>query len=190
MPPQKARRKKPKDNYFHISIRVERYKIRTEASIHPNANHPEFAYKLDDRDPIFKFASDLTIFGTAFAPKQRAGHIYEVTIYGDDSPSSRMHSQLKDLHIRDEKGLLQYRTHRGKSVPVYAKPPGLGLLGKERGQLQWTAYVPVLPRLASDMLVLLTTRNELYLALTELTDERARWVSRLSLQTTDPTNEE
>ena len=55
--------------------------------------------------------------------------------------------------------------------------------------LQWTAWVRVLPRLASDMLVLLTSGKELYLALTETTDERTRWVQRLSLQTTDPTEE-
>jgi hypothetical protein len=58
--------------------------------------HGWYAHSLDDRDPIFRFTSDLTVFGTAFAPKQRAGHSYEVTIYGDDSPSSRVNALLKN----------------------------------------------------------------------------------------------
>jgi hypothetical protein len=187
---KKARPKKPEAEYFDIAIRVERYEIRTEASINHHAFHPEYAYELDDNDSVYRFTADLTIFGTAFQPKDRAGHSYEVTVYGDDSPSSSIGIQLKHLHIRDKQGLAEYRTYRGKNVPVYLRPPDLGLLNKERGKSHWTAWVRVLPRLASDMLALLAGGQELYLALTETKDDRARWVRRLSLQTADPSKED
>ncbi len=190
MPRKNVRRGKPKEEYFHIAIRVDRHEIRLEASIHRDANHPEYAHNLDDRDPIYQFRANLTIVGTAFSPKERAGHSYEIEIYEEDSPSSGLDAQLKHLHSHDERGAFQYRSYRGKSVPVYAKPPGLALLNKERGKLQWTAWLRVLPRMASDMLAVLAGGRQVYLALTESTDERARWVRRLSLQTTDPTTEE
>jgi len=190
MPRKKPRRRKPEEDYFHIAIRVERYEIRTEASINHHAYHPEYAYELDDRDSVYRFTSDLAIFGTAFQPKERAGHSYEVTVYGDDSPSSTIGLQLKDLQSRDRAGLAEYRTYRGKNVPVYLRPPNLALLNKERGKSHWTAWVRVLPRLASDMLAPLTSGQVLYLALTETKDDRGRWVRRLSLQMTDPSKEE
>lgn len=139
---------------------------------------------------MYRFASDLTIFGTAVHPRERAGNSYEVSVCGDDSPSSDVTRQLKDLQSRDATGSAKYRTYRGREVPVFVKPPELGLLNRARGKSHWTAWVRVTPRLASDMLVLLTSGQELYLALSETQDERARWVRRLSLQTTVPSIEE
>lgn len=187
---KKTRRKKPEEEYFHIAIRVERFETKTEASIHRDTTHPEFAYRLDDSDPVYRFTTELTIFGTAFDPKARAGHTYEIDIYTDDSSSSSLQLQLKDLHSRDERGLTEYRTWRGKEAPVYVKPAGLGPLNKERGRAHWTSWARVLPRSASDMLLMLNSGKDLYLALTETVDERARWLWQLSLQTRDPTTEE
>jgi hypothetical protein len=189
MPRKKASRR-PVEEYLRVAIRVERYEIRTEASINHHAYHPELAIELDDREPVYCFASDLTIFGTAVHPKVREGNSYEVSICGDDSPSSGISHQLRDLQSRDATGSAKYRTFRGAEVPVFMRPPDLALLNKTRGKAHWTAWVRVTPRLASDMLVLLTSGQELYLALTETKDERARWVRRVSLQTTDPRSEE
>ncbi len=189
MPHNKASRR-PVEEYFRVAIRVERYEIRTEASINHHAYHPEVAIELDDREPVYCFSSDLTIFGTAVHPKEREGNSYEVSICGDDSPSSGISHQLRDLQSRDATGSAKHRTFRGAEVPVFKRPPDLALLNKTRGKAHWTAWVRVRPRLASDMLVLLTSGQELYLALTETKDEGARWIRRLSLQTIDPLMEE
>jgi hypothetical protein len=64
----------------------------------------------------------------------RTGNVYELTVYGDDAPSRSLQAKLEDIQVRDERGILQYRTYRGRQVPVYKPPHGLGLLQKERGK--------------------------------------------------------
>lgn len=65
-------------------------------------------------------------------------------------------------------------------------PPGLGVLDKVRGEPGWTAWLNVAARLVSDMLVLLASRQGLYLAIQERKIGRTRWVDGIGLQTTDP----
>jgi hypothetical protein len=69
---------------------------------------------------------------------------------------------------------------------VYRSVPGFGLLNKVRGESAWTAWANVSSRLVSDMLTLVGTGRELYLAIEERKVSRSRWVDGIGLQTTDP----
>ena len=176
----------PKPTYSRIGVKVESYDARVEADINIEAKDPKYAIELDDRDPVYKYITRLTIVGTATYPEDRAGQRFEVTVFGDESPSRRVFATLKDIHERGEYGQPLYRQYRGQDLPVFRKPPGLGLLDKVRGESRWTAWLNVAARLVSDMLVLLGTKRDLYLAIEERKIGRTRWVDGVGLQTTDP----
>jgi hypothetical protein len=176
----------PEPTYSRIGVKVEKYDARVEADINIDAKDPRYAINLDDRDPVYKYITRLTIVGLATYPEDRAGQRFEVTVYGDESPSRRVFATLKDIHERGEYGQPLYRQYRGQDLPVFRKPPGLGLLDKVRGEPRWTAWLNVAARLVSDMLVLLGTKRDLYLAIEERKIGRTRWVDGICLQTTDP----
>ena len=138
---------------------------------------------------MYKYVTRLKILGTAAYPSDRGGQRIEVTVYGDESPSRRVFPTLKDLQERGNYGEPLYRQYRGQSLPILRPPPGLGLLDKVRGEPMWTAWLNVAARLVSDMLILLSSGRELYLAIDERKIGRTRWVDGLSLQTTDPVDD-
>jgi hypothetical protein len=172
---RRARRKRSEDEYANLAIRVERYEATAAASINHKIYYPQHAFNLDELDPVYRFITHLVITGTATYPEDRAGDVYEVTVYGDDAPSGYLQATLEDFQVRDEHRTPQYRTYRGRQVPIYKAPHGLGLLQKERGEARWTAWINVLPRLVSDMLMLLGTGKALYISLQERKHERLRW---------------
>jgi hypothetical protein len=172
-----------------LAIRVERYEAEADASINHEIYYPQHAINLDDHDLVFRFIRRIVIFGRATYPEGRAGDAYELTIYGDDAPSRYLQATLEDFQARDEHRTSQYRTYRGREIPVYRTPNGLGLLQKERGEPRWTAWINVLSRLVNDMLTLLGSSRLLYIALQERRRGRDRWVKSISLQTNDPAGE-
>jgi hypothetical protein len=94
---------------------------------------------------------------------------------------------LKGMHEREgEYQTLKYRQYRGVRFPVYRDPMGLGLIQKERGELRWRGWATVMPRLLTDMLILLGTGPQTYLAVQERREGRVRWVDGIGLQTKDP----
>lgn len=186
---KKTRRRKGEDEHTYLAIRVDSYEAQAEASVNLNAYYPQLAITLDDRDPLFRFVTQVCVSGTAIEPEKRAGEVFELSICGDDAPSRAVNVTLERVQTRDEQGLPRYRAYRGGSLPVYDAPPGMGLLQKVRGERCWTGWINALPRLVSDMLLLLGTGRELYIALHERKRGRERWVQSLSLQTTDPHEE-
>ena len=70
---RKPRRRKGGDEHTYLSIRVKRYEARIDASINHNAYHPQHAFDLDDRDPLYRFITQVTITGTAIHPEKRTG---------------------------------------------------------------------------------------------------------------------
>lgn len=185
MPPKK-KETQPKPTYSRIGVKVEEYEARVEADINIYAKDPKYAIELDERDPVYKYVTRLKIVGTATYPEDRAGQRIQLDVYGDEAPSRHVFPTLKDLHERGEYGQPLYRKYRGVDLPVFRTPPGLGLLDKVRGEPLWTAWINVAARLVSDMLVLLGTKRDLYLAIDERKIGRTRWVDGVSLQTTDP----
>ena len=179
----------PKAIHSRIGIKVDGYQARVEADINIDAKDPKYAIDLDDRDPVYKYITRLEIVGTATFPDDRTGQRFEISVYGDESPSRHVFATLKNLHELGEYGQPLYRIYRGQNLPVFRKPPGLGLLDKVRGEPRWTAWLNVAARLVSDMLVLLGTKRDLYLAIEERKIGRTRWVDGISLQSTDPADD-
>ena len=187
--PRKSREKKREEVHTLLGIRVDSYEARLDASVNYNVHAPQYAFRLDDDDPLFPCATHLTIVGTSIYPDERANARYEVTIYDDDAPSRGVYAKLKDAQVRGEYGEMKYREYRGRLIPIYKPPSGLGVLDKVRGEQRWTAWVNLAPRLVSDMLILLGHERQLYLGIHERKAGRSRWIHSLSLQTTDPAEE-
>jgi hypothetical protein len=185
-----TRRGKRDVMHTHLVLRVVRYEGGVNASVNPYAYEPQYAWDLDDSDPVYEFTAQLTITAISTAPDDRAGNTYELTIYGDDSPRRRHHSILRDVQARDQYGSPQYRQYRGKQVPVFNPPRGLAVLNKIRGEPRWTAWLFVPVRSVSDMLQLFNHGRTLFLAVHERQENRARWVQSVTLQTIDPMTEE
>lgn len=189
MPRKQRKAKKPEDEHTHLAVRVDRYDAHVSAGINHNAYQPQYAFDLDEDDPLYRFTTHLEIVGTCTYPEVRAGDEYLVTIYGEDAPSMGMDRTLKSIQARDEHHAPVYRTYRGKRVPVFIVPKGMGLLEKIRGQARWTAWLHAAPRFVSDALVVLAQRRQVYVAIHERREQRSRWVQSLSVQTTDPAEE-
>lgn len=189
MPRTRARQKKPEEEHTHLAIRVERYDASIETAVNHNVYAPQYAWDLDDNDPLYQVNTRLTIAGISTYPEERAGAAYELAVYGDAAPSLRLSATLKDVQARDEYGSPQYREYRGRQIPIYNPPNGTGLLNKVRGEPRWTAWLFVAPRFVSDALVLLGQGKNQFLAIHERKIKRARWIKSISLQTTNPEEE-
>ncbi len=189
MPRTQKRRKKPGEEHTYIAIRVEHHDASISAGVNSDAYAPQLAWNLDDDAPVFEFTSQVTIMGVSTYPPERAGDTYDLTISSVDTGNHRIYAKLKDIHARDERRLPQYRTHRGRQIPVYVAPYGLGTLDKVRGEKRWTGWIFVAPRFVNDLLVLLTYQPQLFLGLHEFKVERSRWLRSVTLQTTDPAEE-
>jgi hypothetical protein len=131
------RQSKSKEQRTRLVIRVEKYEVDIDFSINSTALYPQNALRGDDEDPVYRFTNQLRIAGISTYPQDRAGESYELTLHGDDAPSNRIAITLKDIQVRDEYQAPKYRTYRGREVPLYQPPKGLGLLDKARGERQW-----------------------------------------------------
>ena len=80
----------PKAIHSRIGVKVDDYQVRVEADINIDAKDPKYAFDLDDRDPVYKYITRLEIIGTATVPDDRAGQRFEISVYGDESPSARL----------------------------------------------------------------------------------------------------
>lgn len=187
--PIKRRRKKAEDQHAYLAVKVESHEARMGASVNHYAYEPQYAWDLDENDPLYEFTIDLTIAGVATWPEAHAGEMYELTIYGNDASSSRHSASLKDVQARDKNGLPQYREFRGKRVPVLNPPNGIGYLEKVRGESRWTAALFVPNAFAGNLMALLDRSDGLFLSIHERKLGRMRWIQGVSLQTTDPSIE-
>jgi hypothetical protein len=59
MAQRKVRRKKPRkpeDEYTYLAVRVESYEATADASINHDVYQPQYAFSLDDCDPLYSRA--------------------------------------------------------------------------------------------------------------------------------------
>jgi hypothetical protein len=187
---KRKRPKKSDEQHSHIVIRLESYEAGVEARVNHYAYAPQYAWNLDDDDPVYEFTNRIVITGISTYPPERQGDYFEITIRGTGSASQRLNAKLKDIHARDQYGSPKYRGYRGRQIPIYEPPKGLGLIDKVRGERRWTAWLFVTPRFNNDLLVLLGHQRNLFLSLHERKVERSRWVQGMILQTGDHPTEE
>jgi hypothetical protein len=184
------KREKTEDKHIHICIRIIGYEVCVQAGMNHAVYAPEFAWNLDEDDPLYEFSTRIVLSGIGESPSARAGHHYEVTLVGEDTTSPRLRLTLRDVQARDgNSGVHLYRSYRGKQIPVFHPPAGIGTVGKVRGENRWTAYFFVPPSVVANALTLLGHDRDLYLSLHERTLKRRHWIQNLSLQTSDPADE-
>jgi len=189
MPRKSNRERKPPVEQTRIAIRVEGFEASADASINYHLYQPQFGAGWDERDPVYLFKSHLQITGEATWPVERAGDTYELAIIGDDSPSRDLALTLDDVQAREKTGARKYRRYRGREIPVYVPPPGMGLINKMRGEPRWTAWAFVTRGFVQDALAILSLARPLYVSLHERKQNRSRWVQGLTVQTVDPETE-
>lgn len=186
---KKRRARKAADEHTHLVIKVDRCEVRATAGINRHAHAPEYAWRNTRQEPLYKFETDLEIAGTCAYPGERAGDSCDLTIYCDDNPDSDIYLKLKDVQLADEHYAPRYRTYRGKEIPLYAPPKGMGSFGKMQGERRWHGAIWAQPRFITDLLVLLGQGRQLFLSIHERKIQRQRWIQRISVQTTDPAEE-
>ncbi len=189
MPKKKKRQKVPDDEHAHLAIRVDGYEAKIGATINHNVFAPQFAWNLEDDDPLFEFVTQLVISGTITYPEERSGASFEITFLASNTGSKDFQSTLKDVQARDEHGVPEYRIYRGRQIPIYKPPKGMGLVDKIRGEASWVAHLRVSPSFVSNALALLTTGRRLFLAVNERKSDQTRWIQSANLQTTNPAEE-
>jgi hypothetical protein len=190
MPARKRQQKKPEKQHIFLSVRVESYGVETEVSVNRNVYEPQYAWGMDDDDPLYEFVTRLKITGTFLSPEERAGEMCELTLYSGNSSPHRIDATLKDAQSRDKFGSPAYRMYRGKQIPVFEPPKGLGRIEKLRARPCWTSWLPVQSQFVADTLVLLGHGRLLFLAVHERREKREHWIQSLSLQTNNPEEEE
>lgn len=189
MPGKRKSSRKTEIQHTRIYIKVESYQASIDALVNHDVYAPQSAWNLDEHDPLYVFNSRLEITGVSTYPESRANEPYELTIYSEESPSSRFNLTLKDAQVRNEYGSPQYRQYRGSHIPVFKPPSGLGLVDKVRGEQRWSVVIWAIPRFIGELLTLLGQKRQLYVDLHERKEARTRWVQGLGLQTTDPATE-
>jgi hypothetical protein len=188
--PRRLQDRKSKPKHTFLAIRVDGYEARAAASINHAVEDPRYAFvELCDDEPVYQFVTYLTIRGHAIYPEDRAGERFEFTVHGNDAPSEKLHAKLKDVQVRNDYNSPQYRDYRGRRIPVVHPVPALAFIDKNRAEQKRTVWLNVRPRLVTDMLTLLGTGRKTYISVHEVKDQRARWVRRFELQTTDPSKE-
>ncbi|MCV0381722.1 hypothetical protein [Nitratireductor sp.] len=189
MPRKKTTQKKPQVEHALVCVKVVRYESRVSAGVSHHAYAPQYAWDLDDNDPLFEFSTELRISGLVTYPDDRAGNELELTVYGEAANSRRLNLKLQDVHVRDKNGSPQYRRYRGTEIPVYDPPEGIGIIEKVRGEASWTGWLRASPQFMTDCLMQLGQDHELFLGIQERKVARARWIQSVTLQTTDPAEE-
>ncbi|GFM28598.1 hypothetical protein [Novosphingobium sp. PY1] len=112
-----------------------------------------------------------------------------VTLYGDTSPARDLDAKLEDIAERDEHGVPRYRHYRGREVPVYRAPKGLGVLDKSRNEDEWSMSLFVKQTFVDRWLTLLVASRELFISIHECKVGRSRWVRAIKLGTANPDDE-
>lgn len=189
MPRKKALRTKPQDEYAFLAVRINQFDAQAGAWLHSHIHCPETSLDDHDRDPLYPGHTQINLSGAITYPDDRAGHGFSMSISAAESPTAVANLTVKDMQTRDEYGSPTYRTYRGRSVPVYDKPPGLGLIDKVRAETAWRAWAFLPPRAVTNMLALLSYQRPLFLSIQERKTHRARWITSIILQTTDPAQE-
>lgn len=180
---------RPKEEDTHLALRIEDFEASVFAGINHDALAPEFAWSLDENDPVYKFTNRLWISAVVTWPQKRANEQFELTIVGDDRPSMRLSAKLRDIRETDGSGSPRYRSYRGKEIPVLVPPKGLGSIDKVRGERTWRSWLFVTTHFVDQCRSLLTSTPDLFLAIHEWKSGRSRWVRSVSLQMTDPAEE-
>ena len=182
-----AKRKKTSSSEYSIThAELTGYSASIDASINHKVREPRY---YEDDAKVYDFGSHLELEGHFIHSEDREEEKIQLTIYGSGSGHCDFELTLADCQIRDDNGSLKYRKVRGKEVPVYDVPKGIGYIECQRGARAWWGCVWVKQRTVTDMLTLLPNVRPLFIAIHERHIGRTRWIAGLTLVTENPDDE-
>lgn len=71
-------------------------------------------------------------------------------------------------------------------MPIYNVPKGISTLTKRRGSRHWSSALWLKPQIVSDMVALLSSDKDLYVACHLTKIERVQWLIGFDMQTENP----
>ena len=182
-----AKRRKSSPSEYSINhAELTGYSASIGASINHKVREPRY---YEEEAKVYDFGSHLELEGFFIEPEERAKDEFQLTVYGSDSGHCDFELTLADCQVRDDNGMLKYRKARGKEVPVYDVPKGIGYIKRQRGTRAWSGCVWVKQRTVTDMLTLLPNVQPLFLEFHERHIGRTRWIAGLTLVTKNPEDE-
>ena len=110
---------------------------------------------------MFEHVTRLVLTGSATYPSERAGERFELTIRGDDGPSTRVGLKLREMQLRDENRVRRYREYRGQSYPIYRPVPGISAIARGQETFVFTSNdtCRTLAVSLSELFTTITTRS-------------------------------
>ena len=181
--PRKAQRK-ARDTYEFLSMWLTGYDVRVEMGVNTNLRSNPLWADLDDQ--VFTARSWLEIRGKCFDPEDREGEKFVITLMANPCPAG-FNETVRDVQLRNEHGVPQYRLYRGVHVPVFERPLGVARLLRHRKADPWQAHVHVPERYVSDCLLALTSKTARYMFIHEHIVGRDCWINGFSIQSINPT---
>ncbi|WAT19264.1 hypothetical protein OZN62_06785 [Aurantiacibacter sp. MUD11] len=175
--------------HTHLSIVMEDCEASVSARVNHYAYEPQYAFQTLDDQPVYEFRNALVVRGRITAPEEREDDCCEITLYGEASPARDLDARLADITALDKHGAPRFRTYRGREVPVYKPPDGLGVLDKAKGEPLWRTSLFIKPWLVEQWMALLGSSRDLFISLHECKVGRKRWVRGIELGTANPEEE-
>jgi hypothetical protein len=180
------RKKSSKPEYSFSTIKLVGYRASIDASIGHEVRDPRHYY---DDAKVYDFRSQVEMEGIFMYPEERIDEKIQMTVLSSDSDHHNFDLTLKDCHVRDDHGSPKYRKARGKEIPIYDIPKGIGYIEKQRGTRDWIGCAWVRHYTLTDMLTLLPDVRPLYITFHERRLDRTNWIVGLTLQTNNPEEE-
>ena len=181
---QMSKRTKSMPEEYSINhAELHSYKASVDASINHEVRDPKH-YRQDAT--VYEFDSRLEFECKFICSENRIDEQLELTVHGSNSAKREFGLILKDCHVRDDEGTFKYHKVRGKELPVYDVPKGVGYIERQRGAAKWRGAAWVNQTTIANMLSLLTSVQSLYFMLHERKVNRTRWLVGISLQTYHP----
>ena len=173
-------KRRKKEEYSFLSLVVADFNIRSNIGINPEARNTRYS-SADTK--IYQQYSTIELSCRNIDPDEPLTDIYQFSIYGDQINPGLT---LADCHVCNEDGFKKYRKSRGVDKPVYDVPKGIGCLLKSRGVRQWSSALWLTPDIVSDMIVLLLSDLDIYVACHIRHENRVAWLFGFDLQTANP----
>lgn len=172
-----------KNEYSFLSLLVTDFHVRTGISL----NHEVINAKLlSPETTIYQQYSSIELHCRNIDPDYLTTDTYQFSLYGHPLEHSTPELTLANFHVKDDKGVETYRRVKGRDVPIYNVPKGINTLTKRRGSRHWSSALWLKPQIVSDMVTLLSSDKDLYVACHLTKIERVQWLIGFDMQTENP----
>lgn len=172
-----------KAEYSFLPLVVTEFNVRSSYGINHKARDTKYS-RSDTK--IYQQNSTIELECRNIDPDEPLSDIYQFSIYGHSDGPTNPDLTLADCHVCDEEGIKKYRKSRGVERPVYDVPKGISALLKSHGRRQWSSALWLQPDIVSDMIVLLLSKLDIYVACHIRHENQVAWLIELYLQTANP----